>query len=416
MAIYVRPTFLYTWAEIPRAPEDIADPELDTGHPAFPFVWDNGWEVPGQDVVKQPHQWVNFFYNYLDTYLKQWCYQPFLWESKITYAAQAVVIDEADGNAYIAEQPSLNVQPSTDDGTYWSLNNRLVAEEDDILQEIAERVALIDAHINDKSNPHETDWSKFVVPGLSQATIEDEFATLTGNLTDHVDGKLNPHNVTPAQADLIPKSGGTFQQQVQLDGGVVGFGVEGRVWRDTNGFYIGIQAGRVLRISTIAELSVDGVVSEIVHDGNTIKLHRKHNQKFKSAPTDIHLPLHQNLSAVVSSRAQGNGFADFEYTSDDTISYTNKSSVAVVAAINEPAFDAQGLILDAAVTQVLSTTNVMAAVGTVFAYVDGVPWYINRTTVESNLLDYLPPSATRVRDLKIWNKVLTSRQLAGLGI
>ncbi|UYD72133.1 tail fibers protein [Vibrio phage vB_VpaM_VPs20] len=417
MAIYNRPDMAAVWAEIPRAPEDIADPELDTLHPMFPFVWDTGWFVPNQDVVKQPHQWINYFYNYVDAFTQVWAYRSFYWEAGITYRHRAICVDEADGNAYIAEQASTGVQPSTDDGTYWSLNNKILADADTMIAEIQAKVAAIDNHIADKANPHNTTYANFMVPGLSQATINSLTNDQTNEINNHKNSQNDPHNVTPQQADLVPITGGTFQQQVQLDGGTTYFGVQGQIARDTAGFYLGVQSGRVLRIaeSGIADLSGTSR-TELLHNGNKVKMKRRVNHLFIQNTADFHLPLHQSLHAPMGSMMPGNTEANIEYTSTSTIAYTDKSGNARTAAVNEPAFDGGGLILSSTVTQALFTTDLISDTGTVFAYIDEVPWTIERSSSLGNLLDYLPTNATRVRDLTFWNYSLTSQQLLALGI
>ena len=155
-----RPKYINLWAES-ALPEDIGDADVYVPqNPAYPEQTTNqyltGWYVPPlNDLVKQPHQWINAWAYTVDLAILEAMQSGPTYDATVTYRKGGMV------NA---------------NGVWWA------AKSDGQL-----------------SAPNVTQWSK------TQFTDVDEFqaslAELNAKQTAHEGRRDNPHNVTTTQID-----------------------------------------------------------------------------------------------------------------------------------------------------------------------------------------------------------------------
>ena len=110
-----RPSLDVLWAQ-DALPDNIGDADTYVpANPAYPEQKPNqysaGWSVTGKTVVKQPHQWINSWYQSVDWRLMEWYARNFAWQPEITYAAGAVIT--VSNLRYVALSANSNKPPAT---------------------------------------------------------------------------------------------------------------------------------------------------------------------------------------------------------------------------------------------------------------------------------------------------------------
>ena len=222
-----RPNLPMLWAEW-ALPEDIGDADVFIPeNPAYPEQRVNqyatGWYVsPGDPEVKQPHQWINAWYQAVDWQLRRWGQESFGWSPEIEYP-QSAIAHEA-GKRYIARQVNIGKRPSTSPGDWVEA---AFAEADEAYAAYQALMSALTAHIQNKGDPHDVHAHQF--GGSTKSEIDAQAAAQQSAVDSHEANRGNPHGVTPAQAGTIPATGGTFTGPVEMVTMVMGQGGQVRM-------------------------------------------------------------------------------------------------------------------------------------------------------------------------------------------
>ncbi|UOT58052.1 tail fiber protein [Aeromonas phage ZPAH14] len=401
-----RPLLYDVWAQN-ALPEDIGDADVYVPqNPEYPDPQPNqytvGWTVPGTMDVKQPHQWVNSWYQSIDYTLTMQRTGELGWDKDVQYRAGAIV---AYGDKrYTALLFNINKQPDTNP-TLWQESEFGMKSAAEVKLKLQHITATIDSHLNDTSDPHKVNWSNFFNGvGASAEQIDELISNATKNIDDHKADKNNPHGLTCAQVNVLEAAvGGTFTGAVSMLRMIRASGeaikVQGPCFEmHAGGNSLGVKKGAACKDS-----------EEAVAFKNYRAMKVRNNWRFPVPTPAIHLALGSGLHAYQSS---GTGI---EYLSTGTIEYTDKSGAVQTAAINEPAFGNLGLELRPDKGQQLNLAGAYTGTtGTVAGIVDDTMLLADVLLDKTNVLEYFP-TGTAIRDIRIWNQPLTAYQRAALG-
>ena len=399
-----RPELPVLWAEW-ALPEDIGDADVFIPeNPAYPEQSANqyttGWYVsPGDPLVKQPHQWINAWYQAVDWQLRRWGQESFGWSPEIEYP-QSAIAHEA-GKRYIAKQANTGKRPSTSPGDWVEA---AFAEADEAYAAYQALMSALTAHIQNKGDPHDVHAHQF--GGSTKSEIDAQVAAQQSAADSHKAHRGNPHGVTPAQAGTLPATGGTFTGPVAMVTMVMGQG--GQVRMTGQGFELLADPTRFgINVST-REATLNGEV--MLRLGNYRALRQRNAWKFRVPEADIHFPLTSDLHMRSSM------FNGPTYTANAGITYTNRAGVAATTAANEPGFGRGGLQIRPGFAQVLPMPVDTSTIdGTVFGILDGVPVVGMGPLTQTNILEFFPPGL-ELKDVRIWFYRLTAYQVAALGV
>lgn len=395
---------LFLWAQ----DGERQDPDTDTDHPMFvPDRYTIGWEL--RDPVlgeKEPLEWVNFFYYNLELNYRDHAALLNPWSPAVSYKKGAFVSTSTPETYWIAEQANKGIDPTTDNGANWTVSELLAYTYNEMQQFLTEMSDRVNAHITRKDNPHDVTAEQ--INAYVESAFDALIVTLQGNVNTHKNNKSNPHVITHTQLGVLPVAGGTFT-------GVVGMREmhmpnTGKILLDTVGFQL-VRGNDAYAIK-------DGVASfngtELVSYQNFTRIKRKNGTLFEVPPPDFALDLSIDLNTRTDTRTTG---YVVQYVRNSVLNYTNKSGVASVAQVDEPAFDANGLLIPVVRGALYIESDIMNTVGTIFATLDGVPSIFTGVDL-STITDFISffSGVTRIRDLKIWNYELTSKQISALGV
>ena len=401
-----RPLIPYQWGQL-ALPADIQDPDIyrprdpDYPNPASP-QFPVGWVVNPRQRVKQPHEWINFWYNGVDRGLTAHYESTNLWDATIEYPAGALV--RFGDLIYIAVVPTTGTSPAIGMTTPWNATKFGSSNTTDASAALATFAAKINNHEVAVNNPHSTTYTH--VDGYSKAQIDSGVLAISNAAQAHIARQDNPHAVDYADINALGATpGGTFTGAVSLLRMIVpGMSVEYTAMQMklvSNGNSTGLQDGVALK---------DDVA--LVHDNNFAAINLKTNPRFVVPTPEIQLPLAIDINLMGTDVV-----TTTEYTSVASVSYTDKAGAAATAPANTPAFSRAGLVIQAAVGPqlILSGPNIgmpMTAVATV----DGVRTKSAATVFNNqNVLSYFNATAT-IKDICIWHGTLTPEQLATLGV
>lgn len=401
-----RPLIPYQWAQL-ALPADIQDP--DTYQPTDPVYpnpktpqFPTGWLVNPRQKVKQPHEWINYWYNGVDRGLTAHYEATNLWDTGISYPVGAIV--SSDNAIYVASAVSSSVPPTTRMSTPWAASQFGAGSASAATAAIAGFSAKIDNHAANTSNPHAVDYED--VGGYSKAQIDNAVGTIAAAAQAHISRQDNPHAVDYTDLNALGAvPGGTFTGAVGMLRMVVpGMSVEYTAMQMklvVGSNSAGLQSGAALKDDKV-----------LVHDNNFLPINLKTNPRFVVPTPEIQLPLAIDINLMGTDVA-----TTTEYTSVAPVTYTNKAGVSATAPINTPAFAREGLVIQAAAGPqlVLSGPNAGMPI-TAVATVDGVRTKSATTTFNNqNVLSYFNATAT-IKDICIWYGTLTPEQLATLGV
>ncbi|QTQ06851.1 hypothetical protein [Aeromonas phage PVN04] len=402
-----RPLFRGYWAQ-DASPDDIGDADVYIPtNPVYPEQvpeqYTAGWFVsPGDEEVKQPHQWNNAWLQSIDWQLWSWYIGRSTWHPELTYAHGAVVY--VDGKRYIAASENKGVEPTANPVIWEAAAFHTKSEMDSGYNSTNKKYT---DHETRRDNPHGVTYED--VGGYSKQQIDDLVKAEQTDVDNHVKNTSDPHEVTPEQLNTLPTSGGAFSEAVSLLKMV--FGAGGEIRRLSDGFelYIPDNGGARFGIHTkTKEAQLNG--EPMLTDVNYGRIRQRNAWKFVAPSADVHIPLSSDLNGYNSS------FGGVEYESTAEIHYTDKSGNAQVAAPGYPGFGKFGLELRAGTNQSLVAPFPANGVqGTVFGVLDGLPAVGVGPLNQSNLLEYFP-TGTALRDLRVWLHVLTPYQIAALGV
>lgn len=401
-----RPLIPYQWGQL-ALPADIQDPDIyqptdpnypNPARPQFPV----GWFVNPRQRVKQPHEWINFWYNGVDRGLTAHYESTNLWDATIKYPAGALV--RFGDLIYVAVVPTIGTSPAVGMTTPWNATKFGSSNTTDAPAALATFAAKINNHEVATNNPHSTTYTH--VGGYSKAQIDDKVLTISNAAQAHIPRQDNPHAVSYTGINALGATpGGAFTGAVSLLRMIVpSMSVEYTAMQMklvSNGNSTGLKDGVALK---------DDIV--LVHDNNFPAINIKTNPRFVVPTPEIRLPLAIDINLMGTDVV-----TTTEYTSVASVSYINKAGAAATAPANTPAFSRAGLVIQAAVGPqlILSGPNIgmpMTAVATV----DGIRVKSAATVFNNqNVLSYFNATAT-IKDICIWYGTLTPEQLATLGV
>lgn len=401
-----RPQLDEVWAN-QAAPEDIGDADsFVPTNPEYPEQVENqytaGWFVsPDDDLVKQPHQWVNSWQQSVDWQLQNWYGAGFGWAQEVTYKPGAVAYEGS--TRYIAKVENTGLQPTLNPDTWEPAAFHTETEADQGYTRVKTKQ---DTHEARRDNPHEVDTED--VDGYTKAQIDQKVEEELADANNHINDKGDPHEVTPAQLEVLPETGGAFTGQIAMLR--MKFGAGGGIRRVGSDFEIYDQESSGARLgldnsSRVAKLNGE----ELLTETNYGKMRQRNAYKFSVPSADIHLPLYANINGYNSS------FGGVSYESTAPVTYTDRDGVEQTAPVGVPGFGSQGLEIRPGAGQVLSSPVSPTGIqGTVFGILDGVPVVGQGALNQSNLLEYFPPG-TSLSDLRVWLYPLTPQQISALG-
>lgn len=372
-----RPIYAHIWAEN-ALPADIGDADVYVPeNPVYPEQatdqYKAGWYVsPGNDHVKQPHQWLNSWARTSDTAILEYMQRGTAYDSTVTYQVGSYV--QEDGVWWKARVAGQLAAPNM---TEWIRIGRTDIKEINLF--IAERHATLTTHMARRDAPHEV--SPIQIDAYSKTQLDQLVAAVQTDLNSYQMRRDNPHTVTAAQLGVLPTTGGTFTGQVQF-----------ALLRLLNNVTVGLQSGTFGVACNAASIGIMPTTSvptasgsELLHERNYRTIRNRHNTKFVAPAPELELPLVRDFNSIQS------GFDDIEFT-------------------GTPTFSSDGLLLVEGQTL---TVRPRLGNGTQLVTIDGKV-SARRGAIPENLLSAI--SGTRVKDLRLWSTELTDEQCLSLGM
>lgn len=170
-----------------------------------------GWisEIPTFQVL-------NFLQNKIDnTFLALAERGFFEWGSDVTYQLGSVVWNEADKKIYVATvaSPSKTLSPDANPA-HWAGSSVQItrASYDALSTAINNHIAIV------SGNPHGI--TAGMLNAYTKSEIDAIVATYQAIVAAHANDKSNPHQVTAAQVGAVPITGGTYTGDVIFNGGL----------------------------------------------------------------------------------------------------------------------------------------------------------------------------------------------------
>ena len=365
-------------------PTDIGDP--DTFSPVDPFYpervanqYDVGWFVTGGTVVKQPHQWVNYFYNGVDKGLLDLAAKYNLWSDIIDYEKTAIVYHGQNFFKALVESP---VGTPALVSTEWEVCFTTLEEFMILINEV---IGSTDGHMIRRDNPHVVTPTQLNI--YTKNEVDTFITTTTSSVNNHKLDKANPHNVTYTQLGTLPITGGTFEgpvsiQQIVLNRGLIRLQLSAiRLEAFESRFGLRVDTG----------LNKDSVEVLSFNKYEVIKL--RNNQQFTNRAPDVALPLTTDLNYF-----SGDGIG-LEYKGLGYI-FTDYLGVVQTLSTDEPGFNL-GLHIDITKNQSLVLSGVSSGLS-ISAIVDGVDTFVYMSSgLNLDLLEVLSPTTT-LKDVNIW--------------
>lgn len=366
--------------------EDIGDPDVFTpSDPEYPHrvpeQYKAGWFVFDDEVVKQPHQWINFFYNGLDKGIYSNASRYNYWSSKVKYKFEAIVYH---GNNFFK---ALKANPTGTPAlvsTEWEVCFTTLEEFMILINEV---IGSTDGHMARRNNPHNvtpTQVDAYTIP-----QVDATLSTSLTNITTHKNNNNNPHAVSYDQLGVLPTSGGVFTgavalRDMQLSRGIIR-SLAAAIRLEAFSTRFGIRGDTGLNKDSL----------EVVSFNNYEAMKIRNNPKFAKQLPDISIPLNGDLNFFSSQGIEG-----VEYTGD-AYSFTDYLGNLISLPANTPGFNI-GLHVDNTKAQTLKLIGAISTGLSLFAIVDDTPTFVFVSSGSNiNLLSVLGATKS-VRDVKIW--------------
>ena len=314
-----RPLYDTVWArdaEVGTYPAGfIADPDTDATHPLYTTLdYSLGWQT--YDPLfgsKQPVQWINYFYNKVETAQVLQLEHLNKWMTGVNYRVGAVVVKGS--NAWIAKTPNVGVDPATDLGVHWAQSAMMHRSRTAGESIIAAKVTVGRTHIEDMNNPHEV--TAFQVGTYTIAESNGYTAVLSNTLQAHKDRRDNPHNVTYTQLNILPTTGGVFTGDVSLLRMVLPHTSKVELTMSTMALARGIDS---LNLCTKANFNG----AKLLTKQNFKSVKTSNNKSFTPLKPDLWMPLVCDLNSLHSSYTA-------TYTRSTELVYDDKSKTRSVS-------------------------------------------------------------------------------------
>lgn len=365
-------------------PTDIGDPDTFTPvDPIYPERVANqynvGWFVTGGTVVKQPHQWINYFYNGVDKGLLDLAAKYNLWSDRIDYEKSAIVYHGQNFFKALVENP---IGTPTLVSTEWDVCFTTLEEFMALFSAVK---GATDGHVIRTDNPHDVTSTQLNI--YTKNEVDTFVTTTTSSVNNHKLDKANPHNVTYTQLGTLPTTGGTFEgpvsiQQIVLNRGLIRLQLSA-IRLEAFESRFGLREDTGLNKDSVEVLSFNKY--------EAIKI--RNNQQFTNRAPDVVLPLSTDLN-FFSGNGIGLEYRGLGYT------FTNYLGVVQTLTVDEPGFNL-GLHIDATKNQSLTLSGISSGVS-ISAIVDGVDTFVYVSSGSNlDLLEVLSPTTT-LKDVNIW--------------
>ncbi|ARM70527.1 tail fiber protein [Shewanella phage SppYZU05] len=375
-----RPLYSSLWAQN-AAPEDFGDADVYVpSNPVYPEQTENqytvGWYVsPNNDLVKQPHQWVNSWAYTVDLAILELITNGSVYQPTISFRKSGIVHVEGQWWLSKADENTASPAPAAWDKAAFNdivdLNNYAAVKDSEI-----------EAHKGRQDNPHGVTPAQ--IQGYSKAQIDANVAVVQDDLTSYKQRRDNPHEVTAAQLNALSVAGGRFNGPVVMPAMRLPIGVEVSL---SEGIFGGRSQGVSLGINPTIGIPTSNKV-ELVSDKTFHAIRQRYASQFNAPPPELQLPLLRDLTTYQS------GYGGVELTG--TID-----------------FHQHGLLMnpDLILTATPAGVRTVVALGS-----DGVTYAVQTPTASTNLLQRLRDRDMRVSNLRAWSTPLTEDQCYGLGV
>lgn len=191
----------------------------------------------------------------------------FEWGNDIQYGLGSLVWDETNKTIYVSTvgNPSKTLVPSANPSQWASSSIQVSRASYDAI------VAAINAHIADVTgNPHKLTAGR--LNAYNKNEIDNIVNAYRALVQAHSDDKNNPHQVTATQTGAVPSTGGTYTGDVTFAAGMFfdvgktsGIDKTGGLWLKNNNGMLGISDAGVGQVGTVGSMS--NIVTEDTYPG-----------------------------------------------------------------------------------------------------------------------------------------------------
>ena len=298
-----------------------------------------GWvaEIP-------TYQHMNFLHNRMDKIQLALAERGFhAWGTDIKYTLGSLVWNDKDSYVYVSKVENPTQAPSAT-STHWVRSMCQLT-----VQEFLNIEKLIQTHEADKTNPHGVSAGQ--IGAYTKPETDTKISQLNTSLTSHANNKSNPHGVTAEQAGAIHTSrGGTYSGKVTFNHSETGFGSH-NITNDGNGFNLKVGTKRLGLNTSGLPIYFDGTNNNnILFDTNFDDWRANTESEYSVPAPDVHIPFISDLNMI-------EGFGCVEYSRPTPATYIDKSGVLRTAAVDEPRFEKEGLLIEGQSTNIVPTSG-----------------------------------------------------------
>ena len=300
-----------------------------------------GWvaEIP-------TYQHMNYLHNRMDTIQLALAERGFhAWGRDIKYTLGSLVWNDKDSFVYVSKVENPTQEPSNT-STHWAKSMCQLT-----VKQFTDIEKAINDHIDSKNNPHAVTADQ--AGTYTKPVIDQKVAASNELINDHKALKNNPHGVTAEQAGAVPKSGGFYTGQVIFNHEITNFGVNS-LRHNASGFNLYKDNKRLGLNNSGLPVYFDGAKeNNILFDSNFNEWRKNTESEYSVPAPDVHIPFISDLNMI-------EGFGCVEYSRPTPATYIDKSGVLRTAAIDEPRFEKEGLLIEGQSTNLLPYSNEFA--------------------------------------------------------
>lgn len=291
-----------------------------------------GWlgEIPTYEVL-------NFIQNRTDLTLLAMAERGFSeWGGDIAYAQHAIVWDNLVGKVYLAKvaNPDKTKAPSTN-LAQWDLSAIQVTQ-----QEVNDLHALLDSHIANLNNPHAV--TALQAGTYDRATIQSKLILIQNNLDAHISRVDNPHGTTATQVGAVPVTGGTYTAPVTFNAPETKLNAAaGDHAVHADDVWVGIRANDIqfgIDIAGRRAFYDNGEKHLLLTEAEYLEYRKTYEHEYAVPTPDFEIDFLSDINIK-------QGFGESVFTRPSTKTYINKSGISVTAAVDEPRWENQGMLI-----------------------------------------------------------------------
>ena len=301
-----------------------------------------GWvaEIP-------TYQHMNYLHNRMDTIQLALAERGFhAWGRDIKYTLGSLVWNDKDSFVYVSKVENPTQEPSNT-STHWAKSMCQLT-----VKQFTDIEKAINDHIDSKNNPHAVTADQ--AGTYTKPVIDQKVAASNELINDHKALKNNPHGVTAEQAGAVPKAGGHYTGQVRFNHEITNFGVNS-IRHNASGFNLYKDNKHLGLNNSGLPVYFDGAKeNNILFDSNFNEWRKNTESEYSVPAPDVHIPFISDLNMI-------EGFGCVEYSRPTPATYTDKSGVLRTAAIDEPRFEKEGLLIEGQSTNLIPYSSTRAS-------------------------------------------------------